>query len=61
MTETAVPEIEPEQFEELFEKKMFLRREAINKIIQLSISELESLHEVLEAEISSNARILTEE
>jgi len=46
---TEKPKIEPEEFEQLFKKKMFLRSEALQKVYSLSIQELESLLEVLEA------------
>jgi len=42
-----VPEIEPEEFELLFKKKMFLRSEALAEVNSLSIDQLESLLELL--------------
>jgi len=47
---TEKPKIEPEEFEKLFSKKMLLRSEVLQKVYSLSIQELESLLEVLEAE-----------
>ena len=46
---TAVPEIEPAEFEELWRKKAFLIDKAIRKVHQLSIQDLESLLETIEA------------